>query len=164
MPKGRKRIAPEIHEANGSFRVHPERRNKDAPKSDGKRPVMPVDFDNHEAKKWEELCSILEGNRVMSSDLIEILVAYCTAYGGWMRAREAVRKTGIVLVQKMADGTTDVKRNPFSVELHKYRDEMNKLLPELGLTPASRSKVSAIDADDNKDDPFASIMERMGRG
>ncbi len=164
MPKGRKRIAPEIHEANGSFRVHPERRNKSAPKSDGQRPTMPADFDNHETKKWEELCAILEGNRLMSTDLIEILVAYCTAYGGWMRAREAVRKTGIVLVQKTKDGGTDIKRNPFSVELHKYREEMNKLLPELGLTPASRSKVSANDPDDDKDDPFASIMERMGRG
>jgi P27 family predicted phage terminase small subunit len=163
MPKGRKRIAPEIHEANGSFRVHPERRNKSAPKSDGQRPTMPADFDSHETKKWEELCAILEGNRLMSTDLIEILGAYCTAYGGWMRAREAVRKTGIVLVQKTKDGT-DIKRNPFSVELHKYRDEMNKLLPELGLTPASRSKVSANDPDDDKDDPFASIMERMGRG
>jgi P27 family predicted phage terminase small subunit len=68
-----------------------------------------------------------------------------------------------VLVQKTKDGT-DIKRNPFSVELHKYRDEMNKLLPELGLTPASRSKVSANDPDDGKDDPFASIMARMGRG
>jgi P27 family predicted phage terminase small subunit len=164
MPKGRKRIAPEIHEARGSFRVHPERRNKSAPKSDGQRPTMPADFDHHETKKWEELCAILEGNRLMSTDLIEILVAYCTAYGGWMRAREAVRKTGIVLVQKNAVGGTDIKRNPFSVELHKYRDEMNKLLPELGLTPASRSKVSANDPDDAADDPFASIMARMGRG
>jgi len=163
MTRGRKRIAPEVHEANGSFRVHPERQNKLAPKSDGKRPTMPKDFDAHEKKKWGQLCKILEGNRVMSTDLVEILVAYCTAYGGWMKAREAVRKTGIVLVQKTPDGT-EVKRNPFSVELHKYRDEMNKLLPELGLTPASRSKVSSIDTDDDKDDPFASIMARMGRG
>jgi P27 family predicted phage terminase small subunit len=164
MTRGRKRIAQEVHEASGAFRVHPERRNKKATKPDGKRPVMPEDFDAHETTKWDQLCKILEDNRVMSKDLIEILVAYCTAYGGWMRAREAIRKTGIVLVQKMPDNTTEIKRNPFSVELHKYREEMNKLLPELGLTPASRSKVSATDPDDNKDDPFAKIMARMGRG
>ena len=163
MARGRKPLAPEVHEAKGTFNVHPERRNKRAPKSDNARPEIPDDFDEHETKKWGQLCKILEKNRVMSTDLIEILTAYCTAYGGWMRARDAVRKTGIVLVQKTAAGT-EIKRNPFSVELHKYRDQMNKLLPELGLTPASRGKVSATDSDDGKEDPFAKIMERMGRG
>jgi len=163
MARGRKALAPEVHEAKGTFNVHPERRNKRAPKSDKTRPEMPDDFDDHEAKKWNQLCDILEKNAVMSTDLIEILTAYCTAYGGWMKAREAIKKTGIVLIQKSESGT-DVKRNPFCVELHKYRDQMNKLLPELGLTPASRGKVSALDLDDKKDDPFAAIMARMGRG
>jgi len=163
MTKGRKRLAPEIHEANGTYRIHPERRNKQAPTVDNERPVMPDDFDEHEQKKWEQLCKILEKNRVMSTDLIEIITAYCTAYGGWMRARDAVRKTGIVLVQKTSEGT-EIKRNPFSVELHKYRDQMNKLLPELGLTPASRGKVSSTELDDKEDDPFKKIMDRMGRG
>ena len=169
MTRGRKPLAPEVHEAKGTFNVHPERRNKKAPKSDNARPEMPDDFDEHEIKKWEQLSNILEKNRVMSTDLVEIMTAYCTAYGGWMRARDMVRKTGIVFIQKEkgSDGkdfVKDIKRNPFSVELHKYRDQMNKLLPELGLTPASRGKVSAIEADDTAEDPFAKIMARMGRG
>lgn len=81
-----------------------------------------------------------------------------------MKARESIKKTGLVLIQKTENGT-EVKRNPFCVELHKYRDQMNKLLPELGLTPASRGKVSALDlGDDKAEDPFIKIMERMGRG
>ena len=166
MTRGRKRLAQEIHEAKGTFRIHPERRNKQAPKVDSERPEMPNDFDEYESKKWEQLCRILEKNRVMSTDLVEIITAYCTAYGGWMRARDAVRKTGIVLIEKTKDGKQikEIKRNPFSVELHKYRDQMNKLLPELGLTPASRAKVSSADGEDTEDDPFAKIMERMGRG
>ena len=163
MTKGRKRIAPEIQEANGAYRVHPGRRNKHAPKVDGLRPSMPEDFDEYETKKWNQLCNILEGNRILSTDLVEIITAYCTAYGGWMRARVAVRKTGIVLISKGEVGN-EYKRNPFSVELHKYREQMNKLLPELGLTPASRGKVSSTDGEDQGDDAFASIMKRMGRG
>ena len=163
MTKGRKRIAPEIQAAKGTYRIHPERQNKKAPKVDGLRPVMPEDFDEYESKKWQQLCKILEGNRIMSTDLVEIITAYCTAYGGWMRARVAVRKTGIVLVTKGAEGS-ELRRNPFCVELHKYREQMNKLLPELGLTPASRGKVSSTDGEDDGDDAFASIMKRMGRG
>ena len=169
MTQGRRRLAPEVHESKGTFNVHPERRNKRAPKSDNARPKMPDDFDEHEKKKWGQLCKILEKNRVMSTDIVEIITAYCTAYGGWMRARDMVRKTGIVFItkEKGPDGkdvVKDIKRNPFSVELHKYRDQMNKLLPELGLTPASRGKVSSIDAGDDEENPFASIMARMGRG
>jgi phage terminase small subunit len=42
---------------------------------------------------------------------------------------------------------------------------MNRLLPELGLTPASRQKLTSLKLDDDKaDDPFAGLMERMGRG
>lgn len=163
MTRGRKSLAPEVHEARGTFNVHPERRNKLAPKVDNARPKMPDDFDEHEKKKWGQLCKILEKNKVMSTDLVEILTAYCTAFGGWMKAREAIKKTGIVLIQKTEAGT-EVKRNPFCVELHKYRDQMNKLLPELGLTPASRGKVSSIEIGEEKNDPFAAIMARMGRG
>jgi P27 family predicted phage terminase small subunit len=84
----------------------------------------------------------MKRNGICSSDLREIMIAYCTAYGGWMLARKAVLKTGIVLVQKTDDGI-DAKRNPFSVELHKYREEMNRLLPELGLTPSARARMVA---------------------
>jgi P27 family predicted phage terminase small subunit len=48
--------------------------------------------------------------------------------------------------------------------MHKFREQLNKLLPELGLTPASRQKLTSLKLDDKKDDPFAKIMERMGRG
>lgn len=159
MARGRRRIAPEIHEASGAYRKNPKRRNKDAPKANGDRPKMPSYFSEHERSKWEEICETLESNGIMSTDCLEILIAYCTAYGGWMKAREAVQRTGIVLVQKI-DGVTEVKRNPFSVELHKYRDEMNRLLPELGLTPASRSKLKVVD-DDKDESAFSALLSRM---
>jgi P27 family predicted phage terminase small subunit len=163
MTRGRKAIPQEIKERSGAFVKHPERRNKNAPKADGLRPEMPPDFDDHESQKWDQMCEILSAKGILSSDLVEILTAYCTAYGGWMRAREAVKKLGIVLVSKKG-GEADVKRNPFSVELHKYRDDMNRLLPEFGLTPASRQKVAMIAPTEVADDPFAAIMARMGRG
>jgi P27 family predicted phage terminase small subunit len=81
-----------------------------------------------------------------------------------MKARQLVRTTGIVLVEKSKDGKRTISRNPISVELHKYREEMNRLLPELGLTPASRQKLTSLKLDEAIDDPFNSLMERMGRG
>jgi P27 family predicted phage terminase small subunit len=165
MARGRKPIAAEVHKANGTYRIHPERQNKAAPVADGNDPEMPDDFEEHERRKWKELCNDLRKNGVLSSDNREILISYCTAYAGWMKARQLIKTTGIVLVEKGKDGKRTISRNPISVELHKYREEMNRLLPELGLTPASRQKLTSLKLDDdNADDPFAGLMERMGRG
>jgi phage terminase small subunit len=41
---------------------------------------------------------------------------------------------------------------------------MNRLLPEFGLTPASRQKLKSLKTDEDKDDSFSMLMERMGRG
>lgn len=165
MTRGRKPLAAEHKEATGAYRIHPERRNKDAPKADGDQPEMPLDFGPHESQKWGELCKDLKKNGVLSSDNREILIAYCTAYAGWMRCRELIRKTDVVIITKDKNGKSGIGRNPVSVELHKYREEMNRLLPELGLTPASRQKLTSLKLDDDKaDDPFAGLMERMGRG
>lgn len=142
MARGRKRTAPEILKMQGSFVKHPERENKLAPVANGQEPEMPSYFNEDEKQKWNELLYDMRQNHIVSSDLREIMIAYCTAYGGWMNARRVVEKSGIVLVKKTDDGA-QFKRNPFAVELHKFREEMNRLLPELGLTPSARSKMVA---------------------
>lgn len=142
MARGRKKISQEILKMQGSFVKHPERENKSAPVANGKDPSMPDYFNDDEKQKWGELLDDMRVNGIVSSDLREIMIAYCTAYGGWIKSRRMVERLGVVLVTKTDDGT-DIKRNPFSVELHKYREEMNRLLPELGLTPSARAKMVA---------------------
>jgi len=77
------------------------------------------------------------------SDLME---AYCVTYSGYRQALTSVTKTGQVLVLKSDGGkSVEVRRNPYSVELHKYMDRLTKLLAEMGLTPSARSRVSAVE-------------------
>jgi P27 family predicted phage terminase small subunit len=64
----------------------------------------------------------------------------------------------------LLDGNLTITRNGYVTEMHKFREQMNKLLPELGLTPASRQKLTSLKVEDDGDDAFASIMKRMGRG
>jgi len=157
MVKGRKKTAPEILRMQGSFNVHPGRENKNAVKANGQEPQMPDYFTPDEQQKWGELLQDMTNNGILSSDLREIMIAYCSAYGGWMKARRMVEKLGVVLVTKTEDGT-EIKRNPFSVELHKYREEMNRLLPELGLTPSARARMVATLPPE--EDEFAEWLKR----
>jgi P27 family predicted phage terminase small subunit len=164
MVRGRKPIAAEIKQATGAYRKDPQRENKSAPIADGKPPKMPTWFGKHEKSKWKELVADLTRLGIVATDTREILVAYCTAYGAWMECREQVKKHGLAIEGLDKEGNTTITRNSFVVEMHKFRDQMNKLLPEFGLTPASRQKLSSLKLEEDKDDPFASIMERMGRG
>jgi P27 family predicted phage terminase small subunit len=164
MARGRKPIAAEIKEATGSFRKDPQRRNKAAPKADGQCPKMPEWFGDVEAQKWNELSLDLKTNGVLSSDTREILIAYCTAYAKWIEARSKVEETGLAIEGVDKEGNLTITKNAYVGEMHKFREQLNKLLPELGLTPASRQKLTSLKLDDKKEDPFAKIMARMGRG
>jgi P27 family predicted phage terminase small subunit len=164
MARGRKPIADEIKRATGAYKKDPQRENKSAPVADGKSPSIPSWFGKYEKAKWKELVADLTRNGVISTDTREILIAYCTAYAHWMEARAKVAETGLALEGIDKGGNVQITRNTYVTEMSKFRDQMNKLLPELGLTPASRQKLSSLKLEDDKDDPFASIMERMGRG
>ena len=164
MARGRKPLAAEIKKATGAYAKNPQRENKSAPTADGEPPVMPRWFGALEKSKWSELVKDLSKNGVISTDTREILIAYCTAYAHWIEAREKVKETGLAIEGIDKGGNVQITRNTYVTEMSKFRDQMNRLLPELGLTPASRQKLTSLKVEDDKDDPFASIMERMGRG
>lgn len=161
MVRGRKPLAPEVHEMSGAYLKNPNRKNHNAPKLDPNEPAMPEYFDEDETLMWMQLCEDLKNSGLLSASFREIMVAYCAAYGGWIKAKRSVAKSGMVLVTKDKDGTVQARRNPFSVELHKYRDEMTKLIPEFGLTPASRSKL--VSMKEEEESPFSEYLRgRMG--
>jgi P27 family predicted phage terminase small subunit len=164
MARGRKPLAAEVKHATGAFRKNPKRQNKAAPKADGLSPEMPDWFGEVETQKWNELSADLKTNGVLSSDTREILIAYCTAYAKWMNARQKVEETGLAIEGVDKEGNLTITKNSYVGEMHKFREQLNKLLPELGLTPASRQKLTSLKLDDKKEDPFAKIMARMGRG
>lgn len=161
MPRGRPRLAAEIKEQNGHYRHDAQRRNKDAPVADGREPVMPEFFNDDERKKWIEIVEDLRRNGILSSDLRELITSMCVAWGGYMTARRNVEKYGQVFVFKDSKGEVQVKNNPFSIELHKYRAAFDAMLPELGLTPSSRQRMVAVNAFADDDDPFKQLLSRL---
>lgn len=164
MTRGRKAIAQEVKEATGAFRKDPQRKNKAAPKADGESPRIPKELCRVAKAKWKELAADLKRNGVLSTDTREILIAYCTAYAHWIELRKKVAETGLAIEGVDKAGNVVITRNAYVAEMHKFREQMNRLLPEFGLTPASRQKLTSMNLDDKEEDPFAKIMARMGRG
>jgi len=88
-----------------------------------------------------------------------LLIQFCDAWSGYMQALLLVRETGLAIESVTSKGTALI-RNPYSVELHKYADRIKALLAEMGLTPSSRSRVTATPK--AEDDPFAEWLKRGG--
>ncbi len=101
--------------------------------------------------------------RVISSECRELMIAYCEAYSGWRTCLAMVRRIGPVITERDAAGKVTVKKSHLSVELHKYRQQMNKLLPEFGLTPSSRTRLVAFKGME-EDDPFITLLSRVAPG
>ena len=64
---------------------------------------------------------------------------YCQSWGRWVIAERAIAKEGEIL--KSDEGGK--YQNPWRYEANKAQDQMRKLLSEFGLSPSSRSRLSA---------------------
>ena len=145
MGRGRKKLAPEVHKANGSYKKDPARENKASLKSDGKIPTMPPSLKGLKfaREKWNQLTKQLKEAGVIGSTDVHLIENYCIAYEGFRKGIEGYKKTGLVVEVVDRLGNLTYKKNQHVAEIQANQDKMLKMLPEMGLTPASRSKVSA---------------------
>jgi hypothetical protein len=69
-----------------------------------------------------------------------VLAAYCQAWGRWVEAEEKLRETPTMV--RTPSGY--VQQNPWLPVANKQLEIMSRYMAELGLTPASRSRVKAL--------------------
>ena len=121
-------------------------------------PDMPEHLTGVAAEKWRHLAELLTDMNVITTADKDMMELYCVTYAAYREALANVAKTGQVLVTREDHGKqVEVKRNPFSTEFHRYADRMAKLLVEMGLTPSSRTRVTANPKAD--EDPFTEWLK-----
>jgi len=159
MTRGRKPIASEIHRMNGTYKVNPERENKQEPQPKYGRPHPSdkVTGDKVAMEKWEHCCDLLEEMGLLTTSDHDLLEQYCITYSLFSSTLAKVRTTGVVLVR--TKGEVSITRNPFTTELQKFMDRMTKLMAELGLTPSSRARLRA-NPEALVDDAFSAWLDR----
>lgn len=141
MVRGRKRKPTALKLLHGDDRVNPGRINENEPEAIPECAECPRHLDATAKREWAFMVEVLQAMGMFSKSYRAALELYCESYSNYRIALAAVEKYGQVLVTKKPDGTIDVRRNPFSVEVHKYKEECKTLLTEFGLTPSSKSRV-----------------------
>jgi P27 family predicted phage terminase small subunit len=68
------------------------------------------------------------------------LAAYCQAYGRWVEAERAMKTTPLLI--KLPSGY--IQPSPWLTIANKQLELMHKYMGDLGLSPASRSRVATL--------------------
>jgi P27 family predicted phage terminase small subunit len=100
-------------------------------------PRCPSHLTGPAAREWRRIAGALHSMGVVTTFDRAALAAYCQAYGRWVEAEERLAETPMLV--RTPSGY--VQQSPWLGIINKQLELMGRYMTELGLTPASRSRV-----------------------
>jgi P27 family predicted phage terminase small subunit len=140
--------------------LQPSRTNKDEPTPTVYLPVPPDWLSERAKQYWGEIGGVLLAMKLTTVADGPALQLLTEALAEWAEAREYVLRNGMSYETFTENG--NVMHRPYphvSIAADAWRRSL-RMLTEFGLTPASRSKVSALGSEGEKD-PFEEMMNDM---
>lgn len=104
-------------------------------------PTCPAHLSREAKAEWKRMAQVLYSYGLLTEVDRAALAAYCQVYGRWVKAERMVTKHG--MTDWTAHGTLTV--SPYIRIARQAMDDLRKLCLEFGLTPSSRSRVTATD-------------------
>lgn len=121
----------------GTYREDRVAKNEPRPKARVPRP--PKHFSPLALEEWNRIVEELAENGLMTNLDRAALVAYCEFWEAYVQAAEKLQKGGFVYTS--ANG--NMVENPWFSIKKRAAELMHKFLIEFGMTPASRTRISA---------------------
>lgn len=110
------------------------------PEPDDDRIDPPMELSREARQHWDLVTKQLQDVGLITNVDVTAMAIYCEAYATWADATAEVRRVGAVI---KTPSTGYPIQNPYLAIANKAFDQMSKMLVEFGMTPASRTKVSA---------------------
>jgi P27 family predicted phage terminase small subunit len=114
--------------------------NLHEPKPDRAIPTCPAHLMPTARAEWKRLAHELDRLGILSNLDRAALAAYCQAYGRWVEAERKLKETPTLL--RTPSGY--VQPSPYLAIANRQMELMHRFMAELGLSPASRSRVVAV--------------------
>ncbi|MGY2133642.1 phage terminase small subunit P27 family [Hymenobacter sp. HD11105] len=157
MAGGRPRKPTSLKKLAGTDQ--PCRTNEQEPVPDVALPLPPAWLSPAAKEYWGEIGAVLLSMKLVTAAEGPALMLLTDALAEWVGARKVVLKSGRTYKAMTEHGFIMRPRPEVAIASDAWKRAM-RMLVEFGLTPASRSKVSAIGEKEGKD-PFAQMMEDM---
>ncbi len=136
--RGRKPIPTELKLLTGNPGHRPL--NPREPKPANSMPTCPAHLSPTAKAEWKRLAGEMHRLGIVSQLDRAALAAYCQAYGRWAEAEKKLKETPTLI--KLPSGY--IQPSPWLGIANKQLELMHKFMGELGLSPFSRSRVSAF--------------------
>jgi P27 family predicted phage terminase small subunit len=145
---------------------------KNEPVAPPGRPVVPVELSDAAKVEFGRLCALLEAMGVLTTVDQGLLAAYAQFYADWLEAEAQLRKFGKIIkspgrrTSKTVAGVTTTEesggypiQSPYLAIRNRSVEMMAKLGAEFGLSPVSRTRVSAVERPDPSKDRAAKYFK-----
>ena len=146
MKPGRKPVPTQLKIVRGTDQ--PCRVKKDEPKPKADNIKQPFELSEIASSQWDKVVLDLEQAKLLTNIDTHALAMYCESYATWIGAIEMIKSHGVVVKSKNGFPV----QSPFFHVANKSFDQMKNMLVEFGMTPSSRTRVSAVQGTD--DDEF----------
>lgn len=118
------------------------------PKQTAATPSPPAELDQRAKSEWKRIAKELHAMGVLTRVDTKALANYCQAYSDMLAARALLVDWNLthpdqINVLKTMNGM--IRTHPYVQQMRDARLDMMKFAAEFGLTPSSRSRVSAKD-------------------
>lgn len=105
-------------------------------------PSCPPHLSDAAYDEWQRIVAVLHGMGVVTTVDRSALAAYCQCYGRWVEAEQKLKETPTLF--KTPSGY--IQQSPWLGIANRQLELMGRYMAELGITPASRSRVAAYAA------------------
>lgn len=136
--KGRKPKPTVMKKLAGNPGKRPLNQNEPQPPVPDKVPRAPRFLNRYAKREWYRMLKILLPIGLYTEVDLAALAMYCQAFGRWVIAELKVQEQGLIRETDKGYEYKSVWRS----EADKAMEQMRKLLPEFGLTPSSRARLS----------------------
>jgi P27 family predicted phage terminase small subunit len=152
MAKGRKPTPSHLKVIRGTDR--PDRGAKNEPQPERARPSAPATMSDRGREAWGYVVGILDRMGVLTEADAMAVELLCEARADWLSARDEITAAG---GETYTTEAGLIKAHPAVGMRNDAARRLQSLLAEFGMSPSSRSKVSAQEPDE-KTDPAAAYF------
>ena len=141
--KGRKPVPTQLNKIRGNPGKRAVNVNEPVAAIVGEEYPCPAHLSGIAEQCWSDMIRLLAGARVITELDLKALELYCQSYQTYREAQEALAESGPI-VQSPKSGYP--VQSPFFAIANKSQEQMMKIAAEFGMTPSSRTRVSAVEA------------------
>jgi len=154
MAKGRKAMPANMRLLHGT---HREDRHGGGLSVNIVNPDPPEGMPEAATAEWKRMAPILSGYRILSDLDLTTLQAYCRVYARWLEAERLLDESGKLVFTTKSGYQA---QSAYLSIINQCLKQMQSLMAEFGMTPASRERLKAIASAPKQQDLFGDFLGR----